>query len=58
MDRYTILIAVTIAVTIPSLTYAVTNRYTIVGTAERPIAYVLDKWTGQTKLASTGGTFE
>lgn len=58
MDRYTILFAVTIAVAIPSFTYAMTNRFTIVGTAERPIAYVLDKWTGQTKRASTGETFE
>jgi hypothetical protein len=58
MDKSSILIAVIIAVTIPSLAYSITNRYTIVGTAERPVAYVLDKWTGKTKRASTSENFE
>lgn len=41
-----------------SASYLFANRYTIVPTSERPAAYVLDGWTGKTKIASHSEEFE
>ncbi len=49
---------VVLSFVIASAAYLVANRYTIVPTGERPAAYVLDGWTGKTKLASRSDDFE
>lgn len=52
MDRRTLLLAVAIAVGVPSATYLFTHRYEMqaVSNSPVPMGYVLDRWTGKVRF--------
>lgn len=52
MDPKTMLIAVLIAVGMPSVAYLISERYSVVALNTVPAAIVVDGWTGKTRLTA------
>ncbi len=52
MDRGTLLLAVAIAVGIPSFAYLISTRYTVSSPQQLPAVIIVDGWTGKAELAT------